>query len=213
MQNTIFLVAVFVGIIRASLVGELAVVEAYIMLQMLFAFLFSVFYVSQSAGWSIFKGMRSELGQAFPSEFVAMVQAHERYSGLGTFARACLRTAIASYNIWFWFTGINSLSVEPGSSPQIFLFARIQLDSAKIFFRVLALLYFYWAGGSFRHIAAFIRAIRKLRRKQNNTAIALKEHPKGSWKKFNYSWKRLYLFAWEQYLSSSTPNEERREVE
>jgi hypothetical protein len=78
LQDTIFLVAVFGGVVRASLVRELAAVEAYIMLQMLFAFLFSVFYVSQSAGWSFFKGIRSKLGQAFPSEFVAMVQAHER---------------------------------------------------------------------------------------------------------------------------------------
>jgi hypothetical protein len=55
------------------------------------------------------------------SSFHDVINAHQKLSISGMMARACLRTAISSYNIWFWFKGLQSLPILGSCAPKIFL--------------------------------------------------------------------------------------------
>ena len=103
-----FVVAIFIAIVKSSVEeGNLTSREAFIMLQMLLAFLLAVVSTG-SIKWALLayiaifiegrwerisriQGLMTELGLAW-----------RNVSPLGTSARSCLAVAIASYNVWFW---------------------------------------------------------------------------------------------------------------
>jgi hypothetical protein len=167
------------------------------MLQMLFAFLLSVFQVSISFGWAYLRvledvGTRMSLHE--------LIEAHFEASTAGTMARACLRTAISSYNVWFWFKGLADLPTENRGAPTIFLFAPVHLRRATTFFKVLSILHFYYVGGPFLQIRLLIGAYRRQKRQRSKTDTGHKTS-------IIRSLKEVVLNLWEGYVSSSLPGQ------
>jgi hypothetical protein len=160
------------------------------MLQMLFAFLIAVVQVSRSPGWLLLKLINTRHNDA---EFDSLIRAHEEYSTLGVTARAFLRTAVSSYNIWFWFKGVDTLPTQMSCSPVIFLFAPLQLEKAKTAFQVISILYFYFVGSSLYHVARIFAWCKRQLTGCNISNAASKE-----W------WLKSFKKLWKLYIESST---------
>jgi hypothetical protein len=128
--NAVFLVAIFVAVVKSSTGSNtIASFEAFVMLQMLLAFVLAVFNVT-GAKWRNFDLMTK--------------QSHVRFrsSPLGSFTRSTLTTGIACYQVWFWLRGIDVLGQSERCATFVFLFARVNIRSkAVIIFKVLSLLY------------------------------------------------------------------------
>lgn len=148
------------------------------MLQMLFAFLLSVFQVSKSTIWSLLDFIEDR-GQQ--TSYRDLIRAHGELSTLGRMARSCLRTAIASYNVWYWYKGFETLPTQESCVPVIFLFAPVHLKKAITFFRILSLVYFYYIGFPTLEIAFIIFSCREQWTKWNK------------WNKSKASSKRSFL--------------------
>jgi len=147
--NTIFLVSIFIAVIKSSVnVNNLAAPEAFVMLQMLFAYLVAVYHIGASFKWFCFEILSAILnGMMEPdldwSDVVSELgQAQSDVSQLGTTMRQFLALAIASYNVWFWFPGSGFLDSVQHCNSSMFLFAQVDLHgNARIFFQVLGVLY------------------------------------------------------------------------
>ena len=148
-SNTIFLISIFIAIIKSSVhANNLTAPEAFVMLQMLFAFLIAVYHVGASVKWVLFDPTNQVLYSTVDSSLrwtdVAseLAQAHADISRLGTFLRQCLTLAISAYNVWFWFPGSGFLDFGRPCQSEMFLFSRLDLHgNAKIFFQVLSTFY------------------------------------------------------------------------
>jgi hypothetical protein len=147
--NTIFLVSIFIAVIKSSVnVDGLASPEAFVMLQMLFAFLVAVYHIGASFKWFCFEVLSAILNGVMESGLdwseveSELGQAQRNVSQLGTTMRQFLALAIASYNVWFWFPGSGFLDSVQHCNSSMFLFARVDLHgNARIFFQVLGVLY------------------------------------------------------------------------
>ena len=147
--NTIFLVSIFIAVIKSSVnTNNLAAPEAFVMLQMLFAFLVAVYHIGPSNKWLLFEITTAALNGTLKSdmELLDMLselgRAQNNVSKLGTTMRQFLALAITSYNIWFWFPGSGFLDADQHCNSSVFIFAKVDLHgNARIFFQVLSVLY------------------------------------------------------------------------
>ncbi|KIW25847.1 uncharacterized protein PV07_08987 [Cladophialophora immunda] len=148
--NTIFLTSILIAIVKSSVrVGDLTAPEAFVMLQMLFAFLLAVYHVGSSTKWVFFELMRhslefpgTKIGDNLMHSLSELGRAKKDVSPLGTMLRRFLTIAIAAYNVWFWFTGSFFLDRDRACQSAMFLFARLNLHgSPQVLFRLLSTLY------------------------------------------------------------------------
>ena len=128
--NAVFLVAIFIATVKSSVGSDrIAAFEAFVMVQMLLAFVLAVFTVS---------GRRWR-------EFDLLVRnSQSRFNGspLGSFTRSALTTAIACYQVWFWFRGARQLDRVAECRSSVFLFTRVSVGSGvTAVFKILAVLY------------------------------------------------------------------------
>ena len=132
--NAVFLVAIFIATIKSSVgSSHIAAFEAFVMLQMLLAFVLAVFTVTHRQ-WNWFMEFH---GQTIGRDFSAGPG-----SQLGHFARATLTAAIACYQVWYWFVGIDRLDQRSHCTAFVFLFTRISIRSrAVIVFKIGSILY------------------------------------------------------------------------
>ena len=135
--NTLFILANFIALASHSYRGEVNVVDVYIVLAIFFGYLFG--------GWSL-AGIR--LGRIYHTEPLSadaeaccedaieatcmkqiriqrmwVVELHESFSQIGIFVRLGTALAIASYGVWFTFSGAQKLR-PTDCMPTIFLFGR-----------------------------------------------------------------------------------------
>jgi hypothetical protein len=89
---------------------------------------------------------KQRLAVNIPNEIIALAKARGSFSSFGKAVRTVLRTAIASYNVWFWFRGTGLLDNTNSCAAEIFLFARVALQNRKVrqFYRTIAVLYLYF---------------------------------------------------------------------
>ena len=144
--NGIFLLAVFAAVANATVIRTIQYVEAFLMLQLIFAFLLAVVSTNSRLKWAI----RGALGIMEEKDF-QFLKKHLSASKIGESWRAYLALAIACYNVWFWFR-----FDAPGSCrAYIFLFAKVSPGSVgQQFFRVFAVLYLFYKGIPFVAIVA-----------------------------------------------------------
>ena len=128
--NAVFLVAIFIAIVKTSVGSNtIAAFEAFVMLQMLLAFVLAVFNVT-GGKWRKFD--------------LLMKHSHSRFNGspLGSLTRSALTTSISCYQVWFWFQGADQLDRGAVCTTFVFLFTRVSIrSSVTIVFKILALLY------------------------------------------------------------------------
>lgn len=98
--NTIFLMALFIALAIITANQTVRAAEVVILLQLCFGFLFTV-----SSTW----GLRVRATFTSPPNYGGRI----KLPLLGSTIRICLATAICIYNVWFWFTGIDKLNVDP----------------------------------------------------------------------------------------------------
>jgi hypothetical protein len=140
--NTIFLLSIFVAVIKSSIhINNLTAPEAFVMLQMLFAFQLTVYHIGPSFKWVLFEILTIILSGTITSnmDWFDMVSELGRAQGdvspLGTTMRRFLALAIASYNVWFWFLGSDFLDSDRQCNSSVFLFARVDIHGKlRIFF-------------------------------------------------------------------------------
>ena len=132
--NAVFLVAIFIATIKSSVGNShIAAFEAFVMLQMLLAFVLAVFTVTHRK-WNWYMEFH---GQRIGRDFSAGPG-----SQLGHFARATLTTAIACYQVWYWFVGVDRLDLKSHCTVFVFLFTRISIRSrAVVVFKIGSILY------------------------------------------------------------------------
>jgi hypothetical protein len=147
--NTIFLLSIFIAIIKSSVsVDNLTAPEAFVLLQMLFAFLIAVYHIGPSLKWYLFDFLTRILKGTMERDLdwweiaSELGRAQVDVSNLGTTMRQFLALAITSYNVWFWFSGSDLLDSGRHCSSEIFVFARVDLHGdATIFFQVWGIIY------------------------------------------------------------------------
>lgn len=189
--NTTFLVSIFIAIIKSSVnVNNLTAPEAFVMLQMLFAFLVTVYHIGTSFKWEMFELITAILSGTILSgiEWLDMLselgQAQADISQLGTTMRQFLASAITSYNVWFWFPGSDFLDSDRHCSSSVFIFTKVDLHG-NIFFQVLGVLYLLfqvykltWTAGPVLHL---IKQWAWKFEKRKNIDF---DEPKPSWQNF-----------------------------
>ncbi|KAE9362622.1 hypothetical protein N431DRAFT_144436 [Stipitochalara longipes BDJ] len=125
--NTIFLLALFTALAIITQKESVESIEVAILLQLCFGFLFSV-----STTW----GLRVRARFTSSTDYGNKVY----FPLLGSTIRVCLASAICSYNLWFWFRGLDKLS-RPNCQPLGLLFAQVNLmRRARVFFQIWAVL-------------------------------------------------------------------------
>lgn len=136
--NTIFLVSIFIAVIKSSVnVNNLTAPEAFVMLQMLFAFLVAVYHIGLSIKWILFDHMTAILNGMMDSDTVWLDVASELgraqgdVSQLGITMRQFLALAITSYNVWFWFPGSDFLDSGRHCNSSVFIFAKVLTTSSE----------------------------------------------------------------------------------
>jgi hypothetical protein len=192
--------------LRATAVAELLPIEAFIMLLIIFAFLLSVFNTSRSPGWSILEILQQmNKIPALPAEFVKLRNAHNTFSDIGAMARNCLKTAIVTYNVWFWFKGVDELSHSVSCVPMSFLFVPISLNSGRVrsFYKAFAVIYLYYTSFPFKYIG-------------KGLSMLLRSDIKRGWRKLlSVPWgaelghqvKQKCSDLWGRYITMSVPHE------
>jgi len=142
-----------------------------------------------------------------PKGFTALTKARNTYSNFGSTMRACLRAAIGSYNIWFWFTGIRILDKNSVCMAQIFLFVPFNLESRGLrdVFRISAILYSYLTlqdtiEAFWRIFIGIYRALTGAGRKLLVANISIQEVAQLA--------KRVRVNLWSTYVSMNLSSEE-----
>ena len=139
--NGIFLLAVFAAVANATVTLTIQYVEAFLMLQLIFAFLLAVVSTNSRLKWAI----RGALGIMEEKDF-QFLEKHLSASKIGESWRAYLALAIACYNVWFWF----SFDAPSSCRAYIFLFTKLSPESVgQQVFRVFAVLYLFYKGFPF----------------------------------------------------------------
>ncbi|PVH68549.1 hypothetical protein DL98DRAFT_578773 [Cadophora sp. DSE1049] len=124
--NTIFLLALSIALALATRDGSIRAIEATILLQFCFGFLFSV-----STIWGLRVTARVSQGKEYGRRL--------HFATKGTVSRLSLASAICLYNVWFWFRGLDSMQ-EVNCQAHGFLFAEVNLlDRPRGFFKVTAI--------------------------------------------------------------------------
>ena len=133
--NSIFLLAVFAAVSKSTVNGTIHFVEAYVMLQLMFAFLICTF---PKGGGSLVRLQIRGAILGLSQRDRELFKANLHRSFLGSQWRSALAAAVACYNLWFWFRFERSGACEA----YIFLFAKVLSSSrGQDFYRVFAVLY------------------------------------------------------------------------
>jgi hypothetical protein len=156
-SNAVFIVAIFIAILKSSVTKtDPAPFEAFVMLQMLLAFLLAVFSVAGSL-WLLFDlCVRVLSGDFFLTTAKSSVILTElslsrsTRSQLGTNARSLLTVCIAGYQCWYWFGGAKQLGANSECDAFVFLFKRVGIQSrAAVVFKIFAVLFLAQTGTQF----------------------------------------------------------------
>ena len=136
--NGFFLLAVFAAVAKATVECSIHYAEAFVMLQLMFIFLLAVAWTNSTLKWLI----RSVAGIMDEREF-RFLEKNLSASKVGDSWRNGLATAIACYNVWFWF-----LFEDPAScNVSVFLFAVAPPQPViQQIYRVLAVIYLAYRG-------------------------------------------------------------------
>lgn len=170
------------------------------MLQTLFAFLLSVFSTSMSPLWFVLKSLQhGQHIRNLPADWKKLIVAHESFSDLGKLSRSCLQIAIASYNIWFWVKGVDSLKSISPCEPVAFLFVPIHLDGPeRRFYQTAAIIYFHFTSMPYGFIGRCLSFI--LRRRIEESWMGVMKAMKST-----TSLKEKFSQIWQSYISMSLP--------
>lgn len=126
--NTIFLLALFTALAIITQKKSVQAIEVVIILQLCIGLLISV-----STTWGLRVRARLTSGKEYGARLYLPL--------LGSTIRLCLASAIFSYNLWFWFRGLDVLR-DPECPPSGFLFARVVLlHRARGFFEVTSIIW------------------------------------------------------------------------
>jgi hypothetical protein len=115
--NAVFLLAISVTVIYNSIHNQLRIIDALVLLQLCYGFLFGVMSL-----WGYRTMYYHRMGAAGRS----------RFGGFGTHLRLLLMTAISAYAVWFWFEGLDDGLIECNKREacgglDTFFFARVKL--------------------------------------------------------------------------------------
>jgi len=125
--NSLFLIAIFLAVVRGTFNRKVHAVDAILLLQLSFGYFLSVY--------SLF-GFRTR-----PLRDGSTV----RISTLGTYVRIFISTAVSSYALWFWITGITELQ-QPACEQVVFFFRKMETlkFTRKLFTSITILMLFYY---------------------------------------------------------------------
>jgi hypothetical protein len=138
-QNALFLFAICVGMLKATIVAVsnptpavddpsyLTNVDVVIMLYICYGFIMSVL--------SVFGYRTKHFGKL-------------HVSVIGSFVRLALTTMVSIYSAWFWFSGLDIMDpTPPGCEPIMFMFAMVRITGhVRFFWRVIAIMYSSYFG-------------------------------------------------------------------
>ena len=148
--NSIFLLAVFAAVSKSTVSGAIQYAEAYVMLQLMFAFLICAF--PKGFGALVRSTLRGII-LGFSQKDKELLKANLGLSVLGNQWRQALATAVACYNVWFWFR----FKPSGGCEAYMFLFARVSAFSgAQGFYRAFAVLYLTYQAIKYLIFAAML---------------------------------------------------------
>ncbi len=117
--NTIFLLALFVATVVATVHASVQAIEIVVLLQLNFGFIFSILSI-----W----GHRTRSPQG---------QDPIRFPLIPSLGRLALTTALSCYGLWFWFYGYAALYDRTGCPNYTFVFARVNASNgARMFFKI-----------------------------------------------------------------------------
>lgn len=115
--NSIFLLALFIATIVATVSGEAQTAELVVLLHLCFGFLFSILSI-----W----GHRTSTTDSKEEKI--------RFPLIGSFFRLSLATAISAYGLWFWFWGRELHARQSACQDYTFLFTRLDITSGVQYF-------------------------------------------------------------------------------
>ena len=127
--NAVFLLAISTTVIYNSIHNSLRIVDALVLLQLCYGFLFGVMSL-----WGYRTMYYHRMGFAGRSQF----------GGFGTHLRLLLMTAISGYAVWFWFEGMDDGLIECNKREACgglvtFFFAKVKLYGwIRTFYKVSA---------------------------------------------------------------------------
>ena len=135
--NGIFLLAVFAAVANTTVHHSIQYIEAFVMLQLIFAFLLVSGITNSSIKWTIrgtFAILKEKDEGLLKKNFSASTVGHRWRSGLAL--------AVACFNVWFWFR-----FDVPTCEVHIFLFAKASpMPVAQQIYRIWSVLYLSWKG-------------------------------------------------------------------
>jgi hypothetical protein len=136
--NTIFIFAVFLAAVTATVQGTLQPIEIVVLLYIVYSFFLTA--------WSMF-GFRTS-GRSMTDKFTEA----------GIFFRSGVVAAISVYSVWFWFQGLPKLRIaDDQCASYVFLFAKVDLTSpvATKFFQLFSVLSIVLCGPIFLLFSTF----------------------------------------------------------
>ena len=131
--NSIFILAVFAAVASATTDQSVQYVEIFVMLQLMFAFLIAVDYKDSRVIWYLLSSVT-----ILKKRDEDILIKHLTSSRVGRSWRTALSTAIACYNIWFWF------AFKPPQLCQSYIFLLAKASPSPVsqqVYRILAVLY------------------------------------------------------------------------
>jgi hypothetical protein len=135
--NGIFVFALLITVSKNAVSQELRPIDGYIMLQVIFGYILC----GAEAGSTSLGLVATILPALTPKDYQLGVSQLLR-PPLATLALSILRAAIASFNVWFWFYGINHLQGARTCELRIFFFRNYDgYGNIQVFFKFLAATY------------------------------------------------------------------------
>jgi hypothetical protein len=152
--NAIIMIALFAGMVNATVKNQLNAVEIFVMCFLLMAFLWSDFTPRHISSYVLVRGeqrrrlkMKERVSWTIPPEFLNYHQeeadeiAKTKNSYFAAIARSTFGTAIAVYNLWYWLYARHPL-LKHGISdekckPVVFLQARVELGGNQVMLYVI----------------------------------------------------------------------------
>jgi hypothetical protein len=119
--NTIFLLALFIATVVATIKDTVQTSEIIVLLHLCFGFLFSILSVwgHRTGRWGIAKDTKT------------------RFPLIGSFFRLTLATALSAYGLWFWFRGRGIHHRTDGCNDFTFMFGKFDAaGSVSVFFEI-----------------------------------------------------------------------------
>jgi hypothetical protein len=138
--NTIFVIAVFSALLKASVERQLYFAEGFIVLQLLYAFMLSVFTFRSTLNWKMLG-----LNTGWVDMLKRTLKARMKLSFGGVLWKLAMTNGIAAYNIWFWFKGHEKLNDHATfCDSYVFLFTKVSSYSrAQLFYQIFACFYLH----------------------------------------------------------------------